>query len=187
MAYLDTQQLAASLPDIIPPLTIVMNDSHREVRNSATRSLQRFWDVISTPDVTNWALLKRSQKFSQGWVPLALKKLFQRYYKMSHLLKLQSVKGLCLFSSSCQLALATALLFFFQAEDGIRDADVTGVQTCALPISDSQRASGERIPRLRRRCPSGKPQPCGRQTTSKPEDVCRGNRRCWSMCGLVRT
>src|SRR5436305_11812577 len=26
------------------------------------------------------------------------------------------------------------LNFFFQAEDGIRDADVTGVQTCALPI-----------------------------------------------------
>src|SRR5260221_8842775 len=27
------------------------------------------------------------------------------------------------------------LLFFFQAEDGIRDHCVTGVQTCALPIS----------------------------------------------------
>src|SRR4030066_1404662 len=27
--------------------------------------------------------------------------------------------------------------FFFQAEDGIRDSSVTGVQTCALPISDS--------------------------------------------------
>src|SRR5690606_33397979 len=26
--------------------------------------------------------------------------------------------------------------FFFQAEDGIRDFHVTGVQTCALPISD---------------------------------------------------
>src|SRR5207245_10471974 len=26
------------------------------------------------------------------------------------------------------------LFFFFQAEDGIRDATVTGVQTCALPI-----------------------------------------------------
>src|SRR5207245_4138889 len=25
-------------------------------------------------------------------------------------------------------------VFFFQAEDGIRDATVTGVQTCALPI-----------------------------------------------------
>src|SRR6266508_5041649 len=27
------------------------------------------------------------------------------------------------------------LIFFFQAEDGIRDGHVTGVQTCALPIS----------------------------------------------------
>src|SRR2546426_7172304 len=27
------------------------------------------------------------------------------------------------------------ILFFFQAEDGIRDYKVTGVQTCALPIS----------------------------------------------------
>src|SRR5437763_12230512 len=26
------------------------------------------------------------------------------------------------------------LIFFFQAEDGIRDTSVTGVQTCALPI-----------------------------------------------------
>src|SRR5207245_5801801 len=28
-------------------------------------------------------------------------------------------------------------IFLFQAEDGIRDATVTGVQTCALPIWDS--------------------------------------------------
>src|SRR3989449_8398026 len=28
------------------------------------------------------------------------------------------------------------LFFFFQAEDGIRDVAVTGVQTCALPISN---------------------------------------------------
>src|SRR5436305_3001396 len=31
-------------------------------------------------------------------------------------------------------ALKIGFVFFFQAEDGIRDADVTGVQTCALPI-----------------------------------------------------
>src|SRR3989442_10726141 len=31
--------------------------------------------------------------------------------------------------------------FFFQAEDGIRDADVTGVQTCALPISPTAEQS----------------------------------------------
>src|SRR3989442_7675659 len=38
-----------------------------------------------------------------------------------------------------------AYFFFFQAEDGIRDADVTGVQTCALPICRAlprQRAIG---------------------------------------------
>src|SRR5260370_41853346 len=28
------------------------------------------------------------------------------------------------------------VFFFFQAEDGIRDSSVTGVQTCALPISN---------------------------------------------------
>src|SRR5256885_15254486 len=32
------------------------------------------------------------------------------------------------------------LFFFFQAEDGIRDYKVTGVQTCALPISLSMKA-----------------------------------------------
>src|SRR5438270_6665010 len=32
-----------------------------------------------------------------------------------------------------------SFFFFFQAEDGIRDLTVTGVQTCALPISSSTR------------------------------------------------
>src|SRR5690606_40003643 len=31
--------------------------------------------------------------------------------------------------------LSAFMVFFFQAEDGIRDFHVTGVQTCALPIS----------------------------------------------------
>src|SRR2546430_5728016 len=33
------------------------------------------------------------------------------------------------------LSLSVYFFFFFQAEDGIRDLTVTGVQTCALPIS----------------------------------------------------
>src|SRR2546422_2706507 len=32
------------------------------------------------------------------------------------------------------MILLVLLFFFFQAEDGIRDVAVTGVQTCALPI-----------------------------------------------------
>src|SRR5699024_11265766 len=35
--------------------------------------------------------------------------------------------------------------FFFQAEDGIRDRNVTGVQTCALPISDLYSSTGAEV------------------------------------------
>src|SRR2546421_7193006 len=35
----------------------------------------------------------------------------------------------------CSSSSALCFFFFFQAEDGIRDLIVTGVQTCALPIS----------------------------------------------------
>src|SRR5438093_7675093 len=40
------------------------------------------------------------------------------------------------------LLTSSRFFFFFQAEDGIRDWSVTGVQTCALPISP-----GGRLPR----------------------------------------
>src|SRR5256886_6071219 len=43
------------------------------------------------------------------------------------------------------------IFFFFQAEDGIRDLTVTGVQTCALPISGAAPASGARLDLARRR------------------------------------
>src|SRR2546427_12076729 len=36
--------------------------------------------------------------------------------------------------SSCDSYVFCVFFFFFQAEDGIRDLTVTGVQTCALPI-----------------------------------------------------
>lgn len=51
MAYLDPQQLATSLPEIIPPLTAVLTDSHKEVRAAANASLRRFGEVITNPEV----------------------------------------------------------------------------------------------------------------------------------------
>src|SRR6266498_4713792 len=50
-------------------------------------------------------------------------------------------------------------VFFFQAEGGIRDADVTGVQTCALPISAGGRTLRRRQPgrRLRDDLPERRP------------------------------
>src|SRR5207244_9971408 len=40
-------------------------------------------------------------------------------------------------------------VFFFQAEDGIRDDLVTGVQTCALPICETTHRHGTLTPRGR--------------------------------------
>src|SRR2546430_11094302 len=54
-----------------------------------------------------------------------------------------------------------SFFFFFQAEDGIRDLTVTGVQTCALPICAEDRGDrGSRQPQnqLRR---SRRPFPVG--------------------------
>src|SRR5690606_39554444 len=45
-----------------------------------------------------------------------------------------------------------SFVFFFQAEDGIRDFHVTGVQTCALPISSAPWS--ELASRSLRTCPS---------------------------------
>src|SRR5207253_5571833 len=51
----------------------------------------------------------------------------------------------------------TIQVFFFQAEDGIRDGHVTGVQTCALPISppELQPSRDEPRPDVARVIPRG--------------------------------
>src|SRR2546421_346760 len=54
----------------------------------------------------------------------------------------QSVGGAVMVTGvqMCAVALSSEMVFFvffFQAEDGIRDLIVTGVQTCALPISST--------------------------------------------------
>src|SRR6266404_4034780 len=65
---------------------------------------------------------------------------------------------------------SAVLIFFFQAEDGIRDKLVTGVQTCALPIwSWRSGSSGGSKHTLRKRhrcavpstrcCSAGPPRP----------------------------
>src|SRR2546422_5412692 len=60
-----------------------------------------------------------------------------------------------------------SFFFFFQAEDGIRDVAVTGVQTCALPISAGiavgANISGSRI--------------LTNHSRSRPRDVTRSEER----------
>lgn len=84
MAYLDPQQLAQSLPEIIPPLTGVLNDSHKEVRLAANRSLKRFGEVINNPEIKGLVdvLLKALSdptKYTDGALDALIKVSFVHY------------------------------------------------------------------------------------------------------------
>src|SRR2546430_4093010 len=58
---------------------------------------------------------------------------------------------------------STCLFFFFQAEDGIRYLTVTGVQTCALPIS-----CGESLATARCQAAPGFRRPSGGEKSVSP-------------------
>src|SRR3712207_8810757 len=64
----------------------------------------------------------------------------------------QRYKQLCSYSCiacNCLRIYSFVVFFFFQAEDGIRDIGVTGVQTCALPISPSRKVAKHSFPVFR--------------------------------------
>src|SRR2546429_2667248 len=77
------------------------------------------------------------------------------------------------------------VFFFFQAEDGIRDVAVTGVQTCALPICCRSSATTSSRPRPRDSCSrarltrckavsatvSGRPRRTSPRSTEDPQEV----------------
>src|SRR5260370_16993568 len=58
---------------------------------------------------------------------------------MSKLAKVIAAAGVNIDES---MGAGRAALFFFKGEDGIRDSSVTGVQTCALPISADRGTAG---------------------------------------------
>src|SRR5256885_9476569 len=60
---------------------------------------------------------------------------------------IRNVHTVSLLSYDISVIVVYFFFFFFQAEDGIRDYKVTGVQTCALPIWVRQRDHHETFPR----------------------------------------
>src|SRR5256885_11045524 len=71
----------------------------------------------------------------------------------------------------CPFYAHICVFFFFQAEDGIRDYKVTGVQTCALPIWPAARRSAAAA----RRWPSPPPSTaCAGCPWTGPAGACAG-------------
>src|SRR5947209_15559902 len=77
-------------------------------------------------------------------------------------------------------SLFSFFFFFFQAEDGIRDIGVTGVQTCALPIFPSSSRSTPPAAALVPREPATTFRPLPRYTRSEERRVGKECRSRWS-------
>src|SRR5688500_20188521 len=88
----------------------------------------------------------------------------------------------------CETTCSLFFIFFFQAEDGIRDYKVTGVQTCALPILPTTKRS----PTARSRSRSGPSgaAPCSRRsrcsTRSRRSEERRVGKECRPRNGAPR-
>src|SRR2546422_8138235 len=72
-------------------------------------------------------------------------------------------------------------IVFFQAEDGIRDVAVTGVQTCALPIYLTLAAEGQHVKFLHREIP----QPGGVEPLRSEEHTSELQLRLHLVCRLL--
>src|SRR5260370_17610159 len=73
------------------------------------------------------------------------------YVKVAAQKVMSRSSGVCFVQAITKVVLGLGVLvgyacffFFFQAEDGIRDSSVTGVQTCALPILFAEPAHDRR-------------------------------------------
>src|SRR3712207_8787279 len=68
-----------------------------------------------------------------------------------------------------------SVFFFFQAEDGIRDIGVTGVQTCALPIFHD--ADGRTSTLLQLKCEAAPGGPAGGSAAAHGSPITRSEER----------
>src|SRR5699024_11981559 len=77
------------------------------------------------------------------------------------------------------------VVFFFQAEDGIRDRNVTGVQTYALPISGiaTTSAASSTVPRSTKMGPSGLKRDHAQKFTAKPSIAITNAVVRWALVG----
>src|SRR2546429_3045785 len=113
----------------IDPLTAVkMRDALREPRDDPIFHL---WTICTTPDMPKLYL----RRGDYAWVEQKIEEADFTFTVEDYDFFLSEMKTASLLDDWTAERTEEEVTFFFQAEDGIRDVAVTGVQTCALPIS----------------------------------------------------
>lgn len=77
MAYCSPRQLSLSLPIVIPQLTGVLTDSHAQVRAAANKSLKKFGEVISNPEIKSLVPVLLKALVDPAKTPAALASLLK--------------------------------------------------------------------------------------------------------------
>lgn len=80
MAFCAPKQLSSALPTVIPQLTVVLTDSHAQVRAAGNKSLKQFGEVISNPEIHSLVSTLLKALVDPEKTPVALNALLKKSF-----------------------------------------------------------------------------------------------------------
>ncbi|KAG8765019.1 translational activator of GCN4, partial [Serendipita sp. 397] len=80
MAFCAPKQLSSALPTVVPQLTIVLTDSHAQVRAAGNKSLKQFGEVISNPEIHSLVSTLLKAMVDPEKTPVALNALLKKSF-----------------------------------------------------------------------------------------------------------
>jgi hypothetical protein len=80
MAFCAPKQLSSALPTVVPQLTVVLTDSHAQVRAAGNKSLKQFGEVISNPEIHSLVSTLLKALVDPEKTPVALNALLKKSF-----------------------------------------------------------------------------------------------------------
>jgi HEAT-like repeat len=80
MAFCAPKQLSSALPTVIPQLTVVLTDSHAQVRAAGNKSLKQFGEVINNPEIHSLVSILLKALVDPEKTPVALNALLKKSF-----------------------------------------------------------------------------------------------------------
>lgn len=80
MAFCAPKQLSSALPTVVPQLTLVLTDSHAQVRAAGSKSLKQFGEVISNPEIHSLVPILLKAMVDPEKTPIALTALLKKSF-----------------------------------------------------------------------------------------------------------